>query len=230
MAGLIGMDTTKSAATAIALRQNAILNFEGLAEGHQPYTVSHGNGISGDPIPGEITIDAFGAYGPMIFDSTCDYNYPVGCSGGDTDLETPTTGSDQGGILIQSTNGNSANPNDHGGPCPSAAMAPTPPVSADETSDFSSYDCTIAFDFDGFGSGEVTFESITLIDVEEDATVWLYRDGALVSTVIVQEAGDHQVVVRDVVGAPVADLMVVQFFGSGGIDDVGYSEVVSLVS
>ena len=85
------------------------------------------------------------------------------------------------------------------------------------------------FDFDSFGSGLVTFESVTLVDVEEDAIVWLYRDGALVSTIIVQEAGNHQVAVRPVDGAPAADLMVVQLFGSGAVDDVGYSEVVSLV-
>lgn len=228
-AGLLGFGESDVAATAIALKQNAILDFEGLAEGYQPYTVSHGNGISGDPISGEILIGAFGGYGPMVFDSTCDYNYPIGCSGGDADLETPTTGSNQGGILINSEDGDAGDPDDLGGPCPTAALPPSPPASAHTLSDFASLNCTIAFDFHGFGGGLVTFESITLVDVEEDALVWLYRDGALVSTVVVQQAGDHQVAVRDVEGAPVADLMVVQFFGSGAVDDVGYSEVVSLV-
>ncbi len=227
--GVIGFANTDVTATAIALKQNAILDFEGLAEGAQPSSVSVGNGISGDPIPGEIRIDAFGGFGPMIFDSTCDYNYPIGCSGGDPDLETPSTGSDQGNVLIQSEDGDAGDPDDHGGPCPNAALPPTPPASATDASDFASYDCTIVFDFDSFGSGLVTFESVTLVDVEEDAIVWLYRDGVLVSTVIVQEAGDHQVAVRDVEGAPAADLMIVQLFGSGAVDDVGYSEVISLV-
>ena len=118
--GVIGFAETDVTATAIALKQNAIVDFEGLPEGAQPATVSVGNGISGDPIPGEIRIDAFGGFGPMIFDSTCDYIYPLGCSGGDADLETPTTGSDQGNVLIQSEDGDSSDPDDHGGPCPSA--------------------------------------------------------------------------------------------------------------
>jgi len=225
-AQLVGNPTTDVTATAISLKQSAILDFEGIPAGDQPYSVSHGYGIQGDPVPGTVEISSNTGFGPMVFDATCGGGPASNCSGGDADLFLPG----QGGVLIISEDGDASDPDDYGccPSCPTGAAANDAPSWVAEPSDVTTL-CTIVLDFRNFGEGTVTITDVTLVDVEEDAYVWIYRDGNLIAEVRLEEAGDGMVAQR-LLPVPVdGDIMVVKLNGSGAIDDIGYSETVSLV-
>jgi len=185
-----------------------------------------GYGISGDDVTGTVDIDSNTAFGPMVFDATCGGGPASNCSGGDSDLYLPG----QGGVLIISEDGDSSDPDDFGccPPCPTGAAANDAPTFAADASDITTR-CTLVLDFENFGEGLVTITDVTLVDVEEDAYVWLYRDGNLVGEVRLEEAGDGMVAQRFLPFPVEADLMVVKLNGSGAVDDIGYSETVQLV-
>lgn len=223
-AKVIGNPTTDVTATSISLKKRAVIDFEGIPAGDSPTTVSAGYGISGDDVVGTVDIDSDTAFGPMVFDATCGGGPASNCTGGDADLYLPG----QGGVLIISEDGDSSDPDDFGGPCPTGAAANDAPTFAEDADDITT-DCTLVLDFENFGEGLVTITDVTLVDVEEDAYVWLYRDGNLVGEVRLEEAGDGMVAQRFLPSPVQADLMVVKLNGSGAVDDIGYSETVSLV-
>lgn len=225
-AKLIGNPTTDVSATSISIKQRAVIDFEGLGSGYVPDELRHGVGISGDPVTGKVAISSNTGGGPMIFDGTCGGGPASNCTGGDSDLYIPG----QGGFLIISEDGDTSDPDDYGccPPCPTGAAANDAPTFAEDESDITT-PCTLVLDFENFGEGLVTITDVTLVDVEEDAYVWLYRDGLLVGEVALQEAGDGMVVQRFLPVPVEADLMVVKLNGSGAIDDIGYSETVKLV-
>lgn len=225
-AQLIGNPTTDVSATSISLKQSALLNFEGLGSGFVPDQVSHGTGIQGDPVPGYVEITSNTGGGPMIFDATCGGGPASNCTGGDSDLFIPG----QGDVLIISEDGDSSDPDDYGccPSCPTGAAANDAPSYVADASDVTTL-CTLVLDFRNFGEGTVTITDVTLVDVEEDAYVWIYRDGNLVAEIRLEEAGDGMVAQR-LLPTPVdGDIMVVKLNGSGAIDDIGYSETVTLV-
>jgi hypothetical protein len=238
-ASVMGFGETNVSAIAITAKKRSVIDFEGLAEGEQPTEVSWGNGISGDEVNGTVYIEGRGGYGPMVFQGLClppGSNDPadaaqVWCTGGDHDLWAPG----QGNIIIVSENGDGTDgpsptdgPDDNGN-CPNGSSPPAVVHQPSDVPDNSQTRCTIIFDFRDFGSGTVNVSDVTLVDVEEDAFVWLYRDGQLIAEVALQEAGDGNVEIRPVPGTPAADIMIVKFQGSGAVDNVGYSEVVTLV-
>lgn len=223
-AQLIGNPTTDVSATSISLKQSALLDFEGLAAGYDPHTLTSGNGISGDHIPGNVRISSNTGFGPMVFDASCGGGPASNCSGGDADLFLPG----QGGVLIISEDGDASDPDDYGLGCPTGAADNDAPTWVADPSDVTT-DCTIVLDFRNFGEGTVTITDVTLVDVEEDAYVWIYRDGLLVAEVRLEEAGDGMVAQRFLPTPVQADLMVVKLNGSGAVDDIGYSETVQLV-
>ncbi len=221
-ADVLGIDTSDVTATAIAISRKSVLDFEGIAPGAQPASISSGNGISGDPVPGVvgITTKSPKGFGPMIFDSDCDGRRSR-CTGGDPDLYAPG----QGNSLIISEDGDSSDPDDDGA-CPNGR--PSPPAHVSVPSDVTTV-CSIVFDFRGFGTGLVRVGEVTLIDVENDAFVWLYRDSNLVGQITLRDAADGETVKHAFPGAPEADIMVVSINSSGAVDDIGYTESVDLV-
>lgn len=216
----LGIARSNVSAIAVASKRLSVIDFEGLPAGTWADTVSVGSGVSGDDVGGTVTVTTTSGFGPMVFDATCGGGPPSNCSGGDSDLYAPA----QGGVLINSEDGDQSDPDDLG----ACTNGNNPPASVTDPADVTE-DCAIVFDFRGFGTGLVTVERVTLVDVEEDAFVWLYRDGALVATVTLDDVLDGQTAIRAVPGAPAADMMVVKLQGSGAVDDIGYSEIISLV-
>ncbi len=210
-AGAIGSPQSDVVARAVAKAKFTIIDFESnFSSGDTPTVLSHGNGISGDPVSGTVTITGHdftssqgdGGNDPMIFDGTCN-NQPNNCTGNDNDLYQPG----QGNILILSEDGDSTDPDDErwGG--------------------------VIEFDFSNFGDGQVTIGSLVVIDSEADSVVEikLYRDGALIAIENVAGAGDGKLETRLPTPVPDIDYMIVKMEDSGAIDDIGYSFGVSLV-
>ena len=174
--------------------KRATIDFSGLAKGAIVGSLSHGAGISGDPIEGSVSVFGSNPVFPgtntaMIFDATC----AGGCSGGDHDLHFPELGS---GLII-SEDLDSSDPDD-----------------ADNPGAF------FRFDFSNFGQGKVNVESLIVADVDEaTGEIKVYRDGALVKTVPFPPTGDHMYEeVR--VGIENIDLLIVDLNGSGMIDNV----------
>jgi uncharacterized membrane protein len=115
-AGAIGNPKSDVVAHAVAKAKFTVIDFEdNFSSGDEPTVLSHGNGISGDPIGGTVTISGFdftssqgdGGNNPMIFDGTCN-NQPTNCTGNDNDLYQPG----QGNMLILSEDGDSNDPDD----------------------------------------------------------------------------------------------------------------------
>ncbi|MFW6195121.1 MAG: DUF7507 domain-containing protein, partial [Chloroflexota bacterium] len=182
---------------------SATIDFEGLSEGAIVDSLSSGSGISGDPIPGSVSVfgtnpDVSGN-AAMIFDATC----TGGCTGGDDDLEKPELGN----VLIISEDLDSSDPDDS-----------------------DSKDAVFEFDYSGFGPGVVTVDSIDVLDIDitEDeggATVQLFSGGpggTLLDTVPIPQIGDNALSTIDV-GVSGVDYMEVNLNGSGAIDNVEVS-------
>ena len=190
-----------------AAQDVATIDFESLAAGTIVDTVSDGNGISGAPVEGFVTV--FGRRADlgldintaMIFDAACPPgNVPEDCTGGDDDLFKPELGK----VLIISANLNSDDPND-----------------ADLVGSF------FRFDFSTWGTGTVTVESLHVMDVEEDqnegdAHIQLYsggEEGTLLKIVDIPDTGDNGLALIPV-GVSGVDFMRITTNGSGAIDSV----------
>jgi hypothetical protein len=124
------------AVSSVAAAQTATVDFQSLPEGKIVYTLSAGNGISGDPISGEIAVwghNPLRAWNTaVIFDGACD----GGCTGGDDDLYFP----EQGNILIVDERGYDGDGD---------GIVDTPPNDADEVGAY------LSFDFQNYGPGVV---------------------------------------------------------------------------
>ncbi len=199
-ARILGVNTSDVTAVAIAMQANSIIDFEGPLPGFQPTTLSTGDGISGPPVPGTVTISG-SRHGPMYFDGTCRGGPRSRCTGGDTDLYQPT----QGNILILSEDGDSNDPDDDG------------------------RGGWFELDFSGFGAGYVTVGSLVLIDAEEDGLVTLYRDGVVVNQAVLGGVADGTMEYRFVSAVSGVDFIRIEMSGSGAIDDIGYQSVSFLV-
>lgn len=214
-AGILGYNTSDVSATAVALLAYTTLDFSGFAEGATPNELSHGQGISGEFISGEVHITASSnrnnssrcpsingvRHCEMIFDGECS----GGCSGGDSDLEFPG----QGNILIITEDGDAGDPDDEarGG--------------------------SFWFDFGGLGPGSVSVRSIGLLDIDEtdSALVTLYDESLnILDQTSLSGAGDGNKVDKFVSGVAGVVYMEVELPGSGAIDDIAYLRVVKIVA
>ncbi|GEM_PF-4789663 len=216
-ASVLGHTDVDVSASSIALLAFSNIDFEGFAEGATPHTVSHGNGVSGEFVAGQVSVRATSnrnnssrcprvpaSTGPrhceMIFDGPC----TGGCTGGDSDLYFPA----QGNILIITEDGDAGDPDDEarGG--------------------------TFTFDFTAFGPGTVSVQSIALLDIDEtdQAVVTLYDEtNTVIDVAYLSGAGDGVAVEKFVSSVSGVAVMTVKLPGSGAIDDIGYMRVVKLV-
>lgn len=214
LASVIGRPQSDAEATAVALLALTTLDFSGFSEGATPDTLSHGQGISGEFIPGSVSISATSnrnnssrcpeiggePHCEMIFDGTCS----GGCTGGDPDLLFPA----QGNILIITEDGDADDPDDEarGG--------------------------TFIFDFTSLGAGTVSVRSIALLDIDESdqAVVTLFGEGnEVLDVAYLAGAGDGVAVDRFVSGVTGVTRMEVELAGSGAIDDIAYLRIVKIV-
>jgi hypothetical protein len=195
---------------------SSVITFEGLPEGAIIDQLSYGNGISGDSVPGHVSVfglnPAFGrgTNAAMIFDSTCQPGgTPADCSGGDDDLFKPRLGK----ILIVSEDLDSTDPDDAAGPRED-----------------------LEFDFSSFGLGNVTIESLDVIDNEENqqpgrARVDVYSGGAtgtLLGSVLIGDTGNNGV--RTVnIGISGVDFMRVKLNGSGGVNRIRFRPQIEVL-
>lgn len=180
----------------------ATIDFEGLSEGHIVSSVSSGSGISGDSIPGTVSVQGqnnnLGAMtnAAIIFDSTC----TGGCTGGDPDLEFPA----QGNTLIVAENLVDAN-NDG---------------LVDDPDDAAVFGARLYFNFSSFGPGAVTAESLWVGDTEEGGTIELFdANQALITTIPIPNLADHQATTLNI-GAEGVTHLLITLFGSGAFDDL----------
>ena len=172
------------------------IDFEGLTEGAIVGNVSHGAGISGDPISGYVTVYGYNPLFPntnaaMIFDSAC----PGGCSGQDNDLYWPNLGK----TLIVSEDMDSSDPDDS-----------------------DSHLQYLTFDYANFGTGKVTVDSMVFGDVESieaGGAVQLYGNSVLLATVAIPASGDG-VDATLAIGVSGVDFMLVDLNGSAAIDNI----------
>ncbi len=188
---------------AAAATFSATIDFEdGLAAGDIVSSVSHGTGISGDDGGGSVGVfgsnPSLAGNQAMIFDATCGGSTP--CSGGDDDLFKPSLGN----VLIISEDGDSSNPDD-----------------ADVAG------AVFSFDFTGWADGEVTVDSITVMDVEfdeneGDAEVTLYDGVTPLAVVPLPDTGDNGTAVVPI-GVSGVTNMDVDLNGSGAIDNIEIS-------
>lgn len=194
---------------ALAATQNAVIDFEGLAEGMVVDSVSAGSGISGDPIAGSVAVFGDSAdpsittNAAIIFDATCD----GGCSGGDDDLFKPGLGN----VLIMAEDLVDAN-NDG---------------LIDDPDDADLRNAPFSFDFSSYGPGTVTVESLDVMDIEaraeEPAFLELFdSSNASLGTVPIPATGDNGLATVPVGVSGVARI-VVTLQGSGAIDNIRIS-------
>jgi len=213
-AGILGKDTSDVEASAVALLAFTTLDFSGFNEGDTPNELLHGQGISGEYIPGMVKIrgtsnrNNSGAcpvvegepHCEMIFDGPC----TGGCSGGDADLYFPA----QGNILIITEDGDADDPDDEG------------------------QGGSFWFDFSNLGPGSVSVRSMALLDIDEDveAIVTLFDESMnVLDQTFLSGAGDGEAVDRFVSGVLGVVYMKVELPGSGAIDDIAYLRVVKIV-
>lgn len=196
---------------ASAATQNAVIDFEGLAEGAVVSSVSVGSGVSGDAIPGSVTV--FGdssnpnitTNAAIIFDATCGGS-AAGCSGGDSDLFKPALGN----VLIMAEN----------------LVDGDGDGLIDDPDDADRTNAPFSFDFSGFGPGAVTVESLDVLDVESveaNAVLELFGPGNVsLGTIAIPQTGDNGLLTQNV-GIAGVERMVVTLNGSGAIDNVRVS-------
>jgi hypothetical protein len=163
MAGGAFAQSTDSSAAALA---TSTIDFQGLATGAIVSSISSGQGMSGDPVPGEIAVFGFnpdfgeGVNAAMILTPPARRAMSPGYRR-DADLFKPELGQ----VLIVSQDMDSSDPND-----------------ANVPEDY------LAFDFSGWGNGLVRVESVQVLDIENnntgDANIELYsggKDGTLIA-------------------------------------------------
>ena len=180
--------------------KRATIDFSGFAEGAIVRSLSHGAGISGDPIDGSVSVFGFNPAFPgtntaMIFDATC----AGGCSGGDDDLYFPEPGMGNGLIISEDLDKNDPDDADNPG-------------------------VEFWFDFSKFGTRKVDLDRLTVADVDERefGEIHVYRggrNGTLVKTVSFSPTANND---KKVVSIDVKDIdyMVVDLNGSGMIDNI----------
>jgi hypothetical protein len=180
--------------------QSWTIDFEGLAEGSTPGSLSVGSGISGPgSLGGSVGLSSDGGvtHPAMIFDSDCT-GLPD-CSGGDDDL-----GVQSGNVLIISEDGDSGDPDDDS----DGATGGTP--------------IEVTFDFSALGT--VCVSSVTVVDIEATSTGEFTVSGpALAVTSIAQpetgDAGTGTVAI----GYCGVDTLTWQPEQSGAIDNIEFS-------
>ena len=178
---------------------NTVIDFEGLAEGDIVRKLSHGAGISGDPINGNVTVNGYNpdpkfkdTNAAMIFDATC----AGGCSGGDDDLYFPELGN---GLII-SEDLDSSDPDD-----------------ADNPGDF-----YFEFVFSNFGNAKVNLKKLTYADIDDNEApglIEVYKGSQLKKEMELPHTGNQQKE-EVLVEANDIDRLVVRFNGSAMIDNV----------
>jgi hypothetical protein len=198
------------ATVASAATSHAVIDFEGLAAGAVVDSVAHGSGISGDPIPGWVTVFGDSAdpeiltNAAIVFDATCG-GVPTACSGNDDDLYKPQLGK----VLIMAEDLIDKRPADG---------------IIDDPDDADLHNAPFLFDFSNFGDGEVTIDSIDLLDVEAvetPATIKVFDGATLLLTIPVGATGNNGLVTVPV-GAT-GDNLVITLEGSGAIDNIRVS-------
>lgn len=205
---LVAFIIASSTATVKAAMQTAVIDFTGLPKGLIVYSLSDGNGISGDPIPGTVSVNGFnpkfgvGTNAAVIFDGTCNGS-PTTCTsnGDDADLYFP----DLGNFLIIDIR---LGDRDGDG-------------LVDDPNDDDRVGMYFEFDFSGYGPGKVTVDSFTVADVEaieDNAHAEFYSDGNLIAVVPIGETGDNQYATVPV-GLSGVDFVRITLNGSGGIDN-----------
>ncbi len=199
--------------------QPSVIDFEGLPRGLIVDTLSSGNGISGEPVDGEIAVLGFnpgvpdpppnplcehsGSNWATIYDAACKPSMtPADCTGGDDDLFRPELGN----VLIV----NEIDPSGDDG-------------IIDEPDDDDFPDMFRTFDFSAWGPGKVRVDRLTVLDVEPEeemgAQIDLWGDGVLLGTFIIPQTGDNTTAVINM-GVSGVDLMCVTLNGSGAIDNI----------
>lgn len=200
---------TLAAPASAGAAGSGVIDFSGLTEGQVVDQVSFGSGISGDPVAGSVEVFGMSANpsittnAAIIFDATCS----GGCTGGDNDLHAPSLGN----VLIIAEDLGDA---DHDG-------------IIDDPDDADLDGAPFEFDFSGWGSGSVSVDSITVLDIEGDeggATVELFAGGAPVGGPIpLPVTGDNEFETK-VIGIAGVDRMLVTLNGSGAIDNIAISD------
>lgn len=182
----------------VQAENDVVIDFEGLEAGTFVQSVSYGQGISGMPIDGSVTIFGHNNFFPgenaaMTFDAAC----PEGCTGFDNDLFAP----EQGMVLIVSQDMDPGDPND------------------------AQFEVSQEFFFQDLGAGIFTVESLTIGDVEDYEAGGLIEfyaggwDGTLLATIPIPVTGNN-VYASLPAGVSGVDYMRVSLKGSAAIDDI----------
>jgi hypothetical protein len=197
--------------------EDVTIDFEGLTPGQivVSVTTDPNGGISGNPVPGSIAVNGQGGTLPaapntaIIFDSTCAGGPdPSGCTGGDPDLYQPA----QGNVLIVAENLTDAG---------SDGIVDDP--------DDDALGGTLSFDFSGFGFGlgEVTVVSVTILDAGDGGETppgdFIFHTTGGDLTIPIDAVADGGINVQTFLsGAGVTGVVSfdVAFSGSGATDDV----------
>ena len=190
---------------------NGTIDFEGLSKGTIVSSVSSGSGISGDSIAGFVGVSGtnprFGSStnAAVVFDATCGGS-PTTCTikGQDSDLYKPELGN----VLIIDQSLTDSNGDGL----------------VDDPNDDDLAGMFFNFDFSTFGIGEVTVDSIDVLDVEEEqgeggAKITLYSEGTLLATVDIPNT-DNNGLATVPVGIAGVDYMQITLNGSGAIDNI----------
>jgi hypothetical protein len=186
---------------------SSLIDYEGFPAGTIVNSLSFGNGVSGDFVPGSITVfgqslnPGISSNAALIFDAEC----PGGCTGEDPDLFQPS----EGKVMIIAEDLVDAN-GDGLVDDPDDAMLPGQ---------------NITFDFSAFGAGLVSVDQLNVMDIEGEEVGGIIEffaggaGGTLIVTAPIPVTGDGGLATVPV-GVSGVDFMRVIFFGSGAINNV----------
>lgn len=189
--------------------QVAVIDFENIPPGTIVDRLESGKGISGDPIPGFVFVNAFNpdlgnVNAAMIFDARCPPGVPSACSGNDADLFNPSFGN----TLIISEDLDTTDPDDADVP-----------------------GSKIGFEYLNLGDGSGAYvESLEVQDIEEDqgeledAKIIFYEGGLggnIVGQVDIPHTGNGNTALVPV-GVANVDAMEIDLAGSGTINNIRF--------